>query len=169
MRGFDEACERLDTDDGSTAITTTTITPVQFRRNMVTMNTIASPQILTPSKYAPDFSPRSFSLYLASIFQKMLSTSCNTILLLLQQTFYATRVLVVQTCYTVALVVTELWLRGSRMVKMGWRASEPLRQKLFFEFMVFVLGGGYGILLILLWPGWIVVGTFALGLWFIRG
>jgi len=55
------------------------------------------------------------------------------------------------------------------MVKMGWRASEPLRQKLFFEFMVFVLGGGYGILLILLWPGWIVVGTFALGLWFIRG
>ena len=134
-----------------------------------TMAPLASPQIITSANYAPYFSPLTHSLYLVSIFQKMLSISCSTAVHLAQKTFYAFVVLVLQCYYAIAMVVTEIWVRGSRMVKMGWRATEPLRQKLFFEFMVFVLGGGYGLLLVVLWPGWIVVGMLALVLWFIRG
>lgn len=38
-----------------------------------------------------------------------------------------------------------------------WKGSEGLRRKLWFELVVFVLGNGNGILLIVFWPGWIMV------------
>lgn len=43
--------------------------------------------------------------------------------------------------------------------------SERLRHKLYFEVVVFVLGGGNGVFLLLFWPGWIVVWV----LWMVWG
>lgn len=47
----------------------------------------------------------------------------------------------------------------------SWKALEPLRNKLFKEFMIFVLGGGNGVILAVFWPGWIVVGPAVWGVW----
>lgn len=51
----------------------------------------------------------------------------------------------------------------------GWKALAPLRKKLEYEFFVFVLGGGKGIILFVFWPGWIVVGSAIGGVMWICG
>lgn len=52
---------------------------------------------------------------------------------------------------------------GKEGIKRIWQGSEGLRKKLWFELVVFVLGNGNGILLIVFWPGWIVVGGLVVG------
>lgn len=52
---------------------------------------------------------------------------------------------------------------------MSWRALEPVREKLFREFMIFVLGAGNGVFLAVFWPGWIVVGPSVYGVWWVCG
>jgi len=54
-------------------------------------------------------------------------------------------------------------------MRRSWKASEKLRNKLFFELVVFVLGGGNGMILLVFWPGWIVIGGGVLGVWMICG
>lgn len=55
-------------------------------------------------------------------------------------------------------------------MKRGWKATEELRKKLFFEFMAFVLGaGGNQILLVVFWPGWVVLVGGAVGIWWACG
>jgi hypothetical protein len=59
---------------------------------------------------------------------------------------------------------------GKEGVKYAWKKSEGLRNKLFFELAVFVLGNGNGIVLILFWPGWIIIGLLVcVGRFFIGG
>ncbi len=49
-------------------------------------------------------------------------------------------------------------------------AAERLRKKLCFELALAVLGpGGNGVLLVVLWPGWVVVGGAAWGVWAVAG
>ena len=117
------------------------------------------------------------SLYLATFLPRLLSTT--TIFLtfrvylltaiLLRQSFSSSQYLLVQTYYACVILTEVALLRAKTIMNLGWRATENLRKKLFFEFMVFLLGGGYGLLLIILWPGWIVVGIGALVLWWVRG
>ncbi|KAG6000926.1 hypothetical protein E4U21_004877 [Claviceps maximensis] len=38
------------------------------------------------------------------------------------------------------------------------RSTQALRKKLFYEVAVFILGSGNPVILLLLWPGWLVVG-----------
>lgn len=111
------------------------------------------------------------SLYLAFIFQRLLSTTTIFVLfrayllsgLLLRQAFYATEILLAQSYYASSLVAQQFFLASKRSLSLAWRTTDPLRQKLFFEFMVFVLGGGgNGIILLVFWPGWLVVGP---GVW----
>jgi len=40
---------------------------------------------------------------------------------------------------------------------------------MFFEFAVFILGGGNQVILIVFWPGWIVVGGGVWGMWMVCG
>ncbi|GAO17344.1 hypothetical protein UVI_02038640 [Ustilaginoidea virens] len=50
----------------------------------------------------------------------------------------------------------------------GLREAKParsLRKKLFYEFAVFILGSGNPLLLMLLWPGWLVVAALSFALW----
>ncbi|KAG5979413.1 hypothetical protein E4U55_005189 [Claviceps digitariae] len=45
------------------------------------------------------------------------------------------------------------------------KSTEALRKKLFYEFAVFVLGCGNPVILLLLWPGWLIVGGLVFALW----
>jgi hypothetical protein len=83
--------------------------------------------------------------------------------LLLRQSFYATEIFLAQSYYASRLVAQQFFLASKRSLSLAWRKTNPLRKKLFFEFMVFVLGGGgNGIILLVFWPGWLVVGP---GVW----
>lgn len=132
--------------------------------------------ILAPSRPNPNvlafLTPAlTHSLYLAYILQRLLSTTTVFVLfrasllsgLLLRQSFYACEMLLARSRFAAGLVARQLLLSARQSLAVAWRASVCLREKLFFEFMVFVLGtGGNNIILLVFWPGWIVVG---LGVW----
>ncbi len=43
-----------------------------------------------------------------------------------------------------------------------WKSTRILRAKLFYEFALFILGTGNGFILLLFWPGWLLlVGSYA--------
>jgi hypothetical protein len=115
-----------------------------------------------------------YSLYFAAVFQQLLSTTTLFLsmrtyvlsLLLLRQASYASHVLLIQSYYASSLCLKQLCPVVKAGVEQGWTAMEKFRNKLFFEFMVFVLGpGGNSVLLLVFWPGWFVVGG---GVWGIR-
>jgi hypothetical protein len=114
------------------------------------------------------------SLYFAAIFQRLLSTATVFLFLraylsslfILRQTFNASHLLLIQLCYASAQVCAVLRLG----LKRGWKATERFRNKLFFEFMVFVLGGGGNqMLLVLFWPGWLVLAATVTVFWWACG
>jgi hypothetical protein len=120
----------------------------------------------------------SHSLYFAAVFQHLLSTTTLFLFLrayvsslfIFRQAFYASQLLLIQSYYASALLARQLNPVVKRGMKMGWKATRKLRNKLFFEFMVFVLGaGGHQILLVVFWPGWIVLGGGAMGIWWACG
>jgi hypothetical protein len=131
-----------------------------------------SSTILAPSDVPSFLSPAfSHSLYLAVVFQRLLSTTTVFVLfrayllsaLLLRQSFYAAQILLVQSAYASALLAQQIVRAATQTLTLSWRATTPLRKKLVFEFMVFVLGaGGNNIILLVFWPGWLVVGP---GVW----
>jgi hypothetical protein len=118
------------------------------------------------------------SVWLANIFQRLLSTTTlflffRTYLLslaLLRQTYLATQILLLQSYwaskilavqgYTASRVVgkSAVWTT-KKSLHMGWnnKATKALRKKLVFEFYVFLLATGNPLMLIVFWPGWIVV------------
>ncbi|KUJ16254.1 uncharacterized protein LY89DRAFT_78315 [Mollisia scopiformis] len=120
------------------------------------------------------------SIYLATILQKLLSTTTIFLvfrayllsLILLQQSYYISSILLLQSYY---LSQFTYWVSGIAAkggywgVKTGagisWKALEPVRNKLFKEFMIFVLGAGNGVFLAVFWPGWLVVGPTVFGVW----
>jgi len=76
-------------------------------------------------------------------------------LLLFQQEFSSARSMALQSSHT-----------SSTLPNTFWKSFEKFQGKLFNEFMIFILGGGYPLFLVLLWPGWIVVfGTLWLCYW----
>ena len=117
------------------------------------------------------------SLYFAAVFQRLLSTTTLFIFLrayvsslfILRQTFYASQLLLIQSYYASALLARQTYPVLKQGMRRGWKATEKLRKKLFFEFMVFVLGEGNGVLLVLFWPGWIVIGSGVMGIWWACG
>ncbi|CAL3971468.1 unnamed protein product [Diplocarpon coronariae] len=109
------------------------------------------------------------SLTLFSVCHRLLST---TTLFLFLRTYMLSLLLLRNSLYASQFLALQLARNSLAAVRaacrMGWKATENLRKKLFFEFMVFVLGGGNALMLVLFWPGWIVLGG-ALGLWKVCG
>ncbi|KAH7410984.1 hypothetical protein BKA64DRAFT_370063 [Cadophora sp. MPI-SDFR-AT-0126] len=105
------------------------------------------------------------SFYLASTFQRLLSTTTLFLflrtyllsLLVLQNSLYLSQVLLLKASYASLLLARNSLALTKNMGRMGWKATEGLRRKLWYEFMVFVLGGGNGLILLVFWPGWIVL------------
>ncbi|TQV90645.1 hypothetical protein IF1G_10597 [Cordyceps javanica] len=87
------------------------------------------------------------------------------------QAYYATRILAFY-----ALVGTKIGAfygaaASVRAAAAVWdmKTTRRLRDKLFYEFALFVLGAGNGLFLLVLWPGWIVIGGTSFALWQICG
>ncbi|PHH89876.1 hypothetical protein CDD83_5049 [Cordyceps sp. RAO-2017] len=45
------------------------------------------------------------------------------------------------------------------------RHAQLIRNRLFYEFALFVLGGGNTLILLLFWPGWLLVGLACWAVW----
>lgn len=58
---------------------------------------------------------------------------------------------------SVLLAITVIFKTGMHIFSTFWKSIEPLRQKLFFEFMVWILNP-YAMSLFIFWPGWPVLG-----------
>jgi len=54
---------------------------------------------------------------------------------------------------------SHLLHQSRKIIHTLYKRAEPIRQKLFFEFMVFILnpGLGHGLIVLLFWPGWLVL------------
>ncbi|KAG9245215.1 hypothetical protein BJ878DRAFT_31258 [Calycina marina] len=118
----------------------------------------------TNTSTLPPLPPLSRPVYLMQTFLRTTTVflffrSYTMSLLLFRQSVYASQIVVLQSWYAASAMVQTLYTRGKEIAWAAWKVTERLRQKLFFEFMVFILGGGYAFLLVLLWPGWIVVGA----------
>jgi hypothetical protein len=118
------------------------------------------------------------SYYLATIFQKILSTTTLFLFFrahilsssLLRQSFCASQILFMQSYYVSALLAKQLFWTSKVSLQGSWEVTEKLRSKLFFELVVFFLGpGGNNLLLMVFWPGWIVVGGGVYGICSIVG
>jgi hypothetical protein len=116
------------------------------------------------------------SLYFATILQRLLSTTLfllfRTYLLsifLLQQSYHASQILLIQTLYASSVLSKNSYWASKHGMRLLRRSTEGMRKKLFYELMVFVLGGGNPAILVVFWPGWIVVGGGVWGIWWICG
>lgn len=113
------------------------------------------------------------SLYLATILQRLLSTTTLFLLFrtylvslfLLQQSYYASQILLIRSLYASSILCKNAYWTSKQVMRALWRSTEGIRKKLFREFMIFILGGGNQLILVVFWPGWIVVGGSAWGVW----
>lgn len=83
------------------------------------------------------------------------SYALTTLVVLLSHSFSVTRGLMFR-----SLSITTQLLRTTKHLLLNLhKRTEPLRQKLFFEFMVFILnpGLGHGLCVVIFWPGWLLV------------
>ncbi|KAG9233097.1 hypothetical protein BJ875DRAFT_58687 [Amylocarpus encephaloides] len=126
------------------------------------------------TKQSPSMQPLSsisptltMSLYLATtLLPRLLSTTTLFLLLrvyilshlILLHSYYTLAILAIQSYYASVVLLRQGWWLSKGGARWAWRGSGGLRKKLWFEFATFVLGNGNGILLIVFWPGWIVVG-----------
>jgi hypothetical protein len=119
----------------------------------------------------------SSSLYLAAILQQLLSTTTifllfRTYLLslfLLQQSYHASQVLLIRSLYASSLLCKNASWASKQGMRLLWKSTEGIRRKLFREFMIFILGGGNQLILVVFWPGWILVGVSVWGVWRLWG
>lgn len=117
------------------------------------------------------------SLYLATILQQLLSTTTlflffrtySLSLFLLQQSYHGSQTLLIRSLYASSILCKNAYWASKQGMKLFWRSTEGIRKKLFMEFMIFVLGGGNQLILVVFWPGWIVVGGGIWGLWSLCG
>lgn len=144
--------------------------------------------LLTASRVEPNVSihPRpninrllSPTLRIALQFQRLLSTITVFVYLwalLLAKAAYISVVFAGKLLAAYAFVAAKTGvIRGSSIsseaIAKGWNSKrvDRLREKLWYEFAIFMLGGGYFVMMILLWPGWWLVGGAYLGIRFLIG
>jgi hypothetical protein len=117
------------------------------------------------------------SLCLATILQRLLSTTTLFLLFrsyllsifLLQQSYHASQILLIQSLYASSIACKNAYWASKKGTRLLWRSTEGMRKKLFMEFMIFVLGGGNQLILVLFWPGWIIVVGGIWGVWSLCG
>ncbi|OAQ62164.1 hypothetical protein VFPPC_07173 [Pochonia chlamydosporia 170] len=80
---------------------------------------------------------------------------------------YASRFLAIQAYIATKLGAFHGLSMSARALADVWDAktTRMLRKKLFYEFAVFILGSGNSVILLLFWPGWLVVGGASFAVW----
>ncbi|PNY26799.1 Uncharacterized protein TCAP_03278 [Tolypocladium capitatum] len=140
--------------------------------------------LLTASQVGPGVSlnPHStiigrlgLTLAFAAHFQRLLGSFSDVVCpqaffvakLALAYALYASRLLAVSAFIATKLGAFHGLSTSSKAVSHLWdsRTVRLVRTRLFFEFIVFILGGGNSIILLLFWPGWPLVGGAFWALW----
>ncbi|KAL1836358.1 hypothetical protein VTJ49DRAFT_5250 [Mycothermus thermophilus] len=73
---------------------------------------------------------------------------------------------------TTRLVAAQAWLLARRLAWAAWdsKRSRRARKRLEHEMFVLLLGpGGNTLLLMLFWPGWLMLGVLGWGVWLLTG
>ncbi|KAJ4158711.1 uncharacterized protein LMH87_009225 [Akanthomyces muscarius] len=85
----------------------------------------------------------------------------------LASAYYAARFLAFYTLLATKLGALHGSTTSVRAAAAVWdmKTTRMLRDKLFYEFALFILGAGNGLFLLVLWPGWIVIGGTSFVLW----
>ncbi|KAJ6443242.1 mediator complex, subunit Med1 [Purpureocillium lavendulum] len=107
------------------------------------------------------------SLILATRWQRFVATTSCSVLLhayltasaTLAHVLHAGRFLAVWALGAAKVGALHGLLMSGKAVADAWD-SQPVRsvrQKFFYEFAVFILGGGNAIILLLFWPGWLIL------------
>lgn len=112
----------------------------------------------------PIFTPRLVlihTLYLAALFQRLLSVTTFSLCVHLSLfTFYTTRLLALNSYYASKLLIINLLtlfkLMATRLVSSIWKRTEKARRKLFFELVIWILNPN-AVALLVFWPGWIAL------------
>ncbi|KAK2594498.1 hypothetical protein QQS21_007779 [Conoideocrella luteorostrata] len=80
---------------------------------------------------------------------------------------YASQFLVIHAYIAAKFGIFQGLKMSAKAASGVWEAktTQALRKKLFYEFAVFILGSGNFIILMMLWPGWLVVGGLLFTLW----
>ena len=139
--------------------------------SQILASTTASSQILT--LLAPALT---HSFNFASIFRRLISTTALFVLfrayilsaLLLRHSLYTTQILLIRSYCATMLLSKQGCLATKTAMRMAWKSMEPLGKRILFEIALFLLGGGNLLLLVIFWPGWIVIGG-VLGVWRLCG
>lgn len=134
-----------------------------YKRPLLTMSTSRLLAIVNPAL--------STTLLFFSYLQLFLrSYPVATAVLLLSHTFKITRALMWHSIAISYLLLKNTIRTTMHIITEVYTRSEPARQKLFFEFMVFILnpGLGHGLCVILFWPGWLVLWPVLIGYWLLR-
>lgn len=85
---------------------------------------------------------------------------------------YASKVIALQAYLATKVGAFYAYLASAKAASEVYRSKtlKMLRKKLFFEFAVFVLGGGgNAIILIMFWPGWLIIGGTTYAVWQFMG
>lgn len=80
---------------------------------------------------------------------------------------YASRFLAIQAYIATKFGAFHGFNMSAKALADVWdaRTTRMLRKKLFYEFAVFILGSGNSMILLLFWPGWLVVGGASFAAW----
>jgi hypothetical protein len=80
---------------------------------------------------------------------------------------YASRFLAIQAYFATKFGVFHGFNMSAQALAGVWDAKtiQMLRKKIFYEFAVFILGSGNPFILLLFWPGWLVVGGTSMAVW----
>ncbi|KAH8809043.1 hypothetical protein F5884DRAFT_391591 [Xylogone sp. PMI_703] len=130
-------------------------------------------QVNIANLLAPAFTS---SLYLVQALQQVIRTTTFFLLfrsyilsgLLLRQLLSLSLIVLIQSFYASCLVCRKSGKAASLGWSLSWKALQPLRKKIAYEVWTTLLGGGNGLILVIFWPGWILVWG-GMGLWFVLG
>lgn len=89
----------------------------------------------------------------------------------LQNALYVSKILAFQAYLSSKYGVWYTWLVSSSATSMVWnsRIVQEWRKNSFHNFAVFILGSGNGLILVLFWPGWLLIGGASLAVWQLAG
>ena len=91
--------------------------------------------------------------------------------LALANAFYASRILALQAYIATRYGAFYSLLFSGKALFLAWncKSVQWLRKAMFMNFAFFILGSGQTFMLVLFWPGWLIVGGATLVLWQLCG
>ncbi|KAF7539601.1 hypothetical protein G7Z17_g12399 [Cylindrodendrum hubeiense] len=84
---------------------------------------------------------------------------------------YASKIVALQALIATKFGAFHSYTMSTRAADGVWNSKsiQKLRKKLFYEFAVFILGGGNCVFILVFWPGWWVIGGASWGVWMLIG